>query len=42
VATFLDFTLISIFFVIIMIKHEPVKPISFVAFGVGPTDCAWA
>ncbi len=34
-ATSLDFTLISIFFVAIMILQKLVKSFSFVAFGVG-------
>ncbi len=34
--TFLDFTLIIVFFVVVMILQELVKSLSFVAFGVGP------
>jgi hypothetical protein len=36
VGTFLDFTLIIVFFVVVMILQELVKSLSFVAFGVGP------
>ncbi len=39
VATSLDFTLILIFFVVVMILQEPIKPFSFVAFGAGPRLC---
>ncbi len=39
VATSLDFTLISIFFFVVMIPQEPIKPFSFVAFGAGPRLC---
>ncbi len=38
-ATSLDFTLISNFFVVVMILQEPIKSLSFVAFGVEPRLC---
>ncbi len=38
-ATFIDFTLILVSFVVIMILQELVKLLSFVAFGVGPWLC---
>jgi len=39
VATSLDFTLISVFFVVVMNLQKPIKSFSFVAFGVGPQLC---